>query len=53
MIKMASKITGGEIDILISNMRQLDSHIVKGKIRVMQYVGLSFKWIRGKHNLGL
>lgn len=38
MINVASKITGEKIAILMNNMRQLDSHIVKDKIRFIQYV---------------
>lgn len=38
MINVASKISWEKIAILMSNMRQLDSHIVKDKIRFIQYV---------------
>lgn len=50
---MASKITEEKKGILINNMRQLYSYIVKDKFRSIQYVGISFRYIREEQNFWL
>lgn len=51
MIKLASKITGEKIDVLIYNVRQIYRHIVKDKTRSIQYARIKFGWIRGRVEL--
>lgn len=51
MIKLASKITGEKIDVLIYNERQIYRHIVKDKTRSIQCARIKFGWIRGRVEL--